>query len=248
METKTTKKELAGLSDPTFEAIVGGLFRFASESQAVSLLQRLSKNFQIHDEQEPITAGECPTLTMWIHDFSVTEEEREKGFTGHFARLIVQKLEGGKFTIVAEKLKLPLAKHPMKRLPKRRNPNYGHHLVRGATRGKVYETIEELRSQLLQMHEESPETTIPGQDKIYFMLYSRKTTPPLKKVKLKIAAVATGGYKLELTDYVKSHGSSDPAVQKPESETVGKFSSMVKLQRKKRTAIRKKKPATSSND
>jgi len=244
METKLSNKEVAGLNDPTIEAIVGGLFRFSRESQAVSLLQRLSKNFLISDDQEPVQPSGCPTLKIWIHGFSVTESEQEKGFLGHFARLTIKKLDGGKVTIVAEKISSSLSNHPMKKIPKRQNPNSGHRLVRAAARGKVYESIEQLRTEMLEMHEEFPETTIPGNDKILFMLYSRTSTPPLRKVRLSIAPISSGGYKLELADYIKKPNvthTNEQVANAPDAPKAGKFESMVKLQRKRRKPIKSKK-------
>lgn len=246
MKPKNTKLDIAGVDDPTFEAIVGGFFRFATESQALACLQRISKKFQINDAQDPIEPGHCPTLKLWIHGFSVTDEEHEKGFAGQFARLVIQKLETGKVTIIAEKITTPLNKHPVKRTQQRQNPNYGHKLVRAATRAKTFESLEELRHLLLQMHEDFPETTIPGKDKLYFMLYSRSTKPPLKKVRLCIAPVATGGYKLELTDYIKKHNTAESKDTSQPMQDEGKFSSMVRLQRKRKNRIKskKKKPTT----
>jgi hypothetical protein len=250
MEKKSSKKEIAGLTDPTIEAIVGGLFRFSRESQAVSLLQRLSRNFLISDDQDPVPLNGCPTLKLWIHGFSVTESEHEKGFIGHFARLKVKTLDGGKVTIVAEKISSPLANHPMKKAPKRQNPNGGHRLVRAAMRGKIYDSLEQLRTELLEMHEEFPETTIPGNDKILFMLYSRTSKPPLRKVRLSIVPVAAGGYTLELADYVKKPTvlHTDKQVENaPVAPKAGKFESMVKLQRKRRKPIKSKKTQKTSS-
>lgn len=242
MIKETPNKNFVGLDEPAIEAITAGLFRFAKASQAVTILQRLSRKFTICDDQEPIVASAPPTLKLWIHSFSLTEAEREKGYVGHFARLVITKLDSGKITIIAEKIQTPLNEHPIKNAPKRHNPNTGHPLVRAAARGKTFENIEQLRNALLQMHEEFPETTIPGQDKLYLMLYSRTSKPPLRKMRLTIIPAESGGFKLALSEQSKRKTVKvvPTAPETPKAEE-GKFASMVQLRRKGRKKIKSKK-------
>jgi hypothetical protein len=239
--SKKSKKRLATVQDPTLEAIVEGMFRFASESQAVSLMQRLSEQFQIAKDQDPVKLGECPSLTLWIRDYSVSKDEEAKGYKGNFARISVKKVAADKMTLVAEKVSLPINKHPASERPKRRHPNNGHPVIRAAQRNKVYPNIEQLRTELLKLHEEFPETSIPGRDKLHLLIYSRQVKPPIQKVTLKIVPVPEKGYKFELSENIKKEPTPIPkvaqaeAADKPAAPMVdGKFTSLVALQRKKK--------------
>ena len=92
------------------------------------------------------------------------------------------------------------------------------------------------------LHEEFPEISIPGADKVHLLVYVRESKPPVKKMTLSIAEVAEGGFKLVLADNVKVKKEQRPLpTASAEPKTVeGKFSSMVVLQQKKKS---KAKPA-----
>lgn len=248
---KKSKKRIASLQDPMLEAIEASMFRFERESQAVSLMQRLSQQFVISKDQDRIDVSKPPTLKLWVRGYRVTEEEQAKGFRGHFVKISVKTVEGGKVTLVGEKQEVALKLHPQKERPKFRHPNWGHPILRAAQRGKIYTDIELARTELLRLHEEFPETSIPGRDKVHLMIYSRESNPPIRKCTVRISAVAEQGFKLELTDNVKKREEEqarmpaiaplvegDAPVTAPEG---GKFTSMVALSRKKKP-VSKKKP------
>lgn len=248
---KKKKKRLASLQDPTIEAIAEGMFRFASESQAVSLMQRLSEQFAIADDQDLVKEGECPSLKIWVRDYDVTKDEAIKGYKGNFIHVRVKHVAGDKYTLAAEKISLPLKKHPFKERPQRRHPNNGHPVIRAAQRNKTYPAIEQARTLLLKMHEEFPETSIPGRDKLHVLLYSRQVRPPIRKITIRIVAAGEDSYKFEVSDNVRDMAEKDVAgkkASKPAAKTVkeddkmvdGKFTSMVALQRKKKVAKPKK--------
>ena len=243
MASKKSKKRLASIQDPTLEAITEGMFRFAAESQAVSLMQRLSEQFAIAKDQAPVVAGQIPSLTLWIRDYAVSKDETAKGFKGHFARVSVKKIAEDKFTLVAEKVNMPLQKHPQSERPKRRHPNNGHPVIRAAQRNKIYPEIEQARVELLKFHEEFPETSIPGRDKLHVLIYSRQFKPPIQKMTVRIVAVPEKGYKFELSENIKKEAPPVPKlVEQAKTEAApdnapkvdGKFTSLVALQRKKK--------------
>lgn len=248
---KKKKKRLASIQDPTIEAIADGLFRFAAESQAVSLLQRLSGQFAIARDQEPLKAGQCPTLILWIRDFGLTKEESAKGYQGHFAHIHVKPIAEDKYTLIAEKIKRPLPQHPHSQRPSRRHPNHGHPVIRAAQRNKLYPEIEQARMALLKMHEEFPETSIPGRDKLHALLFSRQYKPPIHKVTIRIVAAPGQGYRFELSDNIRKSASGDSrqviqddakaAAEETPKKIDGKFTSLVALQRKKRVVKPKSK-------
>jgi len=252
---KKSKKRLASLQDPTLEAIAEGMFRFAAESQAVSLMQRLSEQFQIAKTQELVKSGECPSLSLWIRDYAVSKDEIAKGYKGHFARISVKKIADDKFTLISEKQNIPLQQHPQKERPKRRHPNNGHPVIRAAQRNKLFAEIELARMELIKLHEEFPETSIPGRDKLHLMLYSREFKPPIHKVTVRIVAVPEKGFKFELSENLRKEPA--PSMQPPTVAAVassapkadapmvdGKFTSLVALQRKKKPIKPAAKPGS----
>ncbi len=245
MSDKKRKKHIASIENPTFEAITGGFFRFETEAQAVTLMQRLSEQFFISTDQEPLGPNGCPTLKIWIRGFDISPQEATKGYRGNYARIVIKKLPEARVTLIAEKIPTALKTHPRREQPKRRHPNNGHPLLRAVARGKAYTDIEQARMDLLHLHEEFPETSIPGRDKVHLLIYSRDFTPPIRKATLRIIPVSTGGYKLELTDNSrKVEAPPELEVNAPVPapvKTDGKFTSMVALQRKKKPAVKKPK-------
>ena len=242
MSGKERNKLIASLKDPTLEAIIAGRFRFGTPAQAVVVMDRIYKNFTISKDQNPIGPDNSPTLKLWISGFAVTDEEIKKGYKGNFAVITIKTADKGKFTLVAEKIVTELKQHPEKTRINKRHPDTGHPILRAATRGKMYPTIEAARQELQLLHEEFPEISIPGADKVHLLVYVRESKPPVKKMTLSIAEVAEGGFKLVLADNVKVKKEQRPLpTASAEPKTVeGKFSSMVVLQQKKKS---KAKPA-----
>ncbi len=251
------KKRIAHMQDPALEAIAEGLFRFEHITQAVSLLDRLGKQFVICKDQDPVSADTLPTLKLWIRGYNITDEEKAKGFRGHFAKLSIKKLDGNKITLIAEKLDIALRLHPQKERPKHRHPNWGHPILRAAERAKIYPAVELVRQELLRLHEEFPETSIPGRDKLHMMVYSRQANPPIKKVTIRIQPVGEQGFKLEVSDNIRKQetiaalaGVAPSAGSATVPEGVdsgavaaggGKFATMVALSRKKKKPAPRKK-------
>ena len=118
--------------------------------------------------------------------------------------------------------------------------------MRAAIKGKIYPQIELARKELELLHEEFPEITIPGADKLHLLMYVREEKPPVKKMTLRIEEVEGQGHRLKLTDNVKKKKTPLPPVVASAQATQpveGKFSSMVAMQRKKKLT-KPKKPAS----
>lgn len=247
MSAKERKKLIANLKDPTLEAIAAGRFRFGTPAQAVVVMERVYKNFATSKDQDPIGEDGRPSLKLWIRDFAVTDAEKAKGYKGNFAKITIQPTDKEKFTLVAEKIVSELKHHPEKTRVGKRHPDTGHPILRAAVRGKIYPTIEETRKELELLHEEFPEISIPGADKLHLLVYVREATPPVKKMTLRIAEVEGEGFKLTLADNVKKKKTPLPPVvasAQTKAPAEGKFSSMVAMQRKKKAVKPKKKPAS----
>src|SRR5579871_5730716 len=106
------QKRLATLRHPSIEAVADGLFRFAGEQQAIERMEAIRSRFIAAREQEEEVWP--PTLIFWIRGYAITKEEEEKGYQGNFARMRCE-MRGDKYTLVLDKLDIPLAKHPQKK-------------------------------------------------------------------------------------------------------------------------------------
>jgi hypothetical protein len=241
------KKLIANLNDPTLEAIAAGRFRFGTPAQALVVLERVYKNFATCKEQDPIGEDGRPSLKLWIRDFALTNEEKNKGYKGNFAKITIAPTDKEKFTLLAEKIVTQLKNHPEKTRVGKRHPDTGHPILRAAIRGKIYPAIEDARKELEMLHEEFPEISIPGADKVHLLVYVREETPPVKKMTMRIEEVEGQGFKLTLADNVKKKKEPMPPVvanAQTKAPVEGKFSSMVAMQRKKKAVKPKKKPVS----
>ncbi len=227
---KTPRKRAATIRNPTLEAIRHGLFRFDEEWQAVKRLEVLKSHFIVAKEQEENVWP--PSLTLWIRDYGVSEEEAKEGYRGHFARIVCQKMEDGKFTLTMEKQDVPLSRHPQKKRPPRSHPDWGHPILRRLHKEEVFATLEEARALLMQLHEQYPKTSIPGQNHLYIMIYRREKEPgklPVQKWKLVIETIPeSGGYRIAVRDNEKR------VTGTPETSPDGFFAARVKLSQRRK--------------
>jgi hypothetical protein len=239
-----TKPRIAAMHDPTIRAVVEGLFRLESEALALKKLAWVGKHFIRAREQDAVQEGEPSTLRLWIAGFAVTREEKAQGYRGHYARLAVAAIDGGRYTIRAEKLPVELARHPQKAPPKLTHPNRGHPVMRAVEAGKVYSSITSAREKLTRFHEEFSAVTTPGNDVLHVRLYNRNLLeggmPPIEKITIAIQPVAEGRVKLVIR---KPSARKKPEDKKKASESKGKFTAMLK-QRLPRKSHRKNPKST----
>jgi hypothetical protein len=246
---KNQVKKLATERNPNIEAAIKGLFSFETKDQAIERLNSIEGNFIVSAK---LPKDDDNSIKLWIRGYQIDKEEEKKGFLGNFAKLSIAETKEGKFTIKGEKQKIALKYHPQRKRPKRKHPDWGHPCLRLVKKEHVFETIEEAQNLLNQIHEDHPEVTIPSVNKLFVIIYSKATKPPVTKYVFEIKAAKEGGYFIAYTENnyqkkklptnktsdKKEDNSSSPVV-KGEQEPLGKgyFSSMVTLNRSKKDQI-----------
>ncbi len=232
--TPKSRHRYANALSVEIAAAVNGLYRFNTAEQAERKLQGIRRNFTIAREQEET---KLPSLTLWMRDFEVTEAEAASGGVGNFGCLMVEELEDGLYTITAYKREKPLKLHPVRRRPASRTPNWGHPILRSIKKGKQYPTLEEAQLELQALQMEYPDTTLPAQNKLFLMVFSRREDPknPIKKYVLEIENLQGGGFTISCAE----NDYKPRPVKVPETATAkektGHFASMVAVKRKKPT-------------
>ena len=203
---------------PTIEALVHGLYRYKDRAQALARFQSIAEHFVLSKEQ-PETTAENPACIFWIKGFGVTDDEVEKGFTGHFAQMEISTLSNGQFSLTAMKIDRPLTSHPQRKRPTSKHPNWGHPIMRAIKKGKIYTTIEAAQAELDQLHLEYPEVSIPGPAKLYIIIYEKREgiARPTHKIAIEIKTDDTGKFLLVARDNEKA---SKPASKRPPSAAV----------------------------
>ena len=132
---------------------------------------------------------------------------------------------------MAEKIEVPLDKHPEKERPKEAHPNWGHPVLRAVETAKKFDGIEIARAFLHSLHHEYPDATIPGKDEVHVMVYKRADEggSPIQKISLKVKPLADGGAKIMVMH--KRAKSKKPPVSKAVQPDEGKFTVMIKKSR-----------------
>lgn len=220
-------------------AVINGLFRFRDQAQAHGRLEKLRGQYTHVSERADWaeTPSDTPFLLLWIRNFELSEAEEQAGYLGHYARITCCQMadEDGLYSLQAEKIERPLKFHPQRKRPQARCPNWGHPVLRNIKKVKHYASLEEASGQLAQLHLEYPETTIPGVNKLYLMIFSREDSPsnPLGKYILEIVNEHGGGFTI-----VANKNEYKPRAVKTPSDTqvapLGHFSSMVALKQKRK--------------
>jgi len=238
MDTK--ERKYATIGNPTINAVIKQLYRFDSPEQAEARLVILKQNFvtsKVNKDNDFI---------VWLRGYEVSDEEVEKGFLGHFAQFICIKTEDNKYTIGAKKLDVPLDRHPQKKRPTRRHPDWGHQVLRDIKKRKIYFTLEDALEELQKLQIEYPEVSIPTDNGLLIMIYEKPQTEgdrPIHKYKFMIKPTQEGAFYITY----KSNEKVKVAIPKREEEQVegeeasakpkapaGYFTAMVSLKKKKR--------------
>lgn len=217
------KKAHAGTYSPVMEAVLGGLFHFNDIRDAKARLTYIRDTFLIPKEQPENT----DSVIVWIRDYALTEEEKNDGFKGNFAEISIVK-KGEHYTMQAVKLPLPLGKHPQKKRKAMSCPDWGHPVIRASQKGHVYHTLEEVQEHLAKMHADFPKVSIPGNNRLFIMIYRKPhdgVGQAVKKYILLIKAAPEGGFHIEVQENTKPEKPKDKA-------KIGKFTSRVALGKK----------------
>lgn len=221
------KPRIASVEDALILAAVRGYYHYDHEWQAEETLAKIHNDYLRSKESTP------EKVKLWVRGFNITKDEKAMHYRGNFALLAKVEAAGGKWSIRAEKIDVPLAKHPEKERPKERHPNWGHPVLRAVETGKLFDGLEIARAFLHSLHAEYPDATIPGKDVVHVMVYRRKDdeASPIEKISLKVKPQSDGGAKLVV---MKKKPKAKPLPnQTPpaELETKGKFTTLIKKSR-----------------
>jgi hypothetical protein len=198
-----TNRRPAYAEHPVVSAVIQGTIRVPTREKALHWLNILRTQFVISRAQEDATESANPTecVRLWIRGYALTEEDIQAGFRGHFALVRIVRLDSEHYTLVAEKLDMPLQKHPQKQRPPRKHPDWGHPILRAIRKGKVYETGEKARAELQRLAEEFPTISIrPNPDKLCIVVYTKRRTPPIEKIILRVVPTAGGEFTLDISE------------------------------------------------
>lgn len=247
-----SKLPYANVSNPHVNALVTGRYRFEHEGVAKQKMEFFRKSFIIAKQDATADIPESKdVLVMWIRDYAIASEELEQGFLGNYAFVTPEQMDNGIYTLACIKLECELKHHPRRTRKKTTLPNWGHPILRSVKKGKHYPTLEAIQAECDALHIEYPQTTIPGNNSLYLMIFDRKDDPkePAQKYVLNIVAnKEKGGFNFE---YKKNTFEGNLALPKESNVkkmqkdevtqlTSGYFASMVTLKRKKKSAIKPK--------
>lgn len=237
MSEKANKpnKHYAKVSHPLMEAVAHELFRFETMAQAVSRMQDFRDTYHLSRQQPE--QGKVPSIRLWVQDFQVEDAERQDGYCGHFAIITPGAMGDGKFCLTAVKDLTPVAQHPRKKFVQHKHPSWTHPIMQAIKRSKVFDDRETANNVLQQLHEEFPEVTVPGIDKLNVIMYERtkESRRPVKKYVLSVLEVKEGENAGKFTIDAQHNRRARPPKQKKE-ETRGRFTKML-AERKKRNPI-----------
>ncbi len=244
LDKKKKEKKYATIGHPTIHALVHGLYRFASDEQAKKLLAKLKNQFVFSNNNNVLGEGNrggveqvdghlAPSL-LWIRGFEVTKEEIDQGYVGHFALAASALLPDGKYTLKAYKLASELAIHPQRKRQQQQHPNWGHPILRDIKNKRVFDDVETAQNELIRLHTEFPEISIPSYEGLLVMVYEKAegVKSPIQKYKLEIKPIPEGGALIDFRRNVRKQKSKLPELATPE-QTQGYFTSMLIAKRKK---------------
>ena len=214
------KLKIASVTHPLIEAVVTEKFDFDSHDQAFKQLRSIRRQFIIlptdiaeglngsddkdAENKDPLQhpSSRSESVVLWIKGYAITRDEEKAGCLGNVAQImtreIVRRTESGesetRYSLFAEKIALPLEDHPQRKEPKRQHPNWAHSVLRSVRQGKVYNTPDEARKVLETFHREFSGVSIPGQDKLGIIVYSRSKERelPIQKIVLRIVMLDEG--------------------------------------------------------
>ncbi len=243
------QRKYATILHPTIEAVVHALYRYPTHAKAAERLAQVRQHFVLAKDQ-PESPPDHPRILLWIKGYEVTPTEADQGFSGHYAELTVTTTDKGLFTISASKVLRPLASHPQKKRPKARHPNWGHPVMRAVKKQKRYATLEEATAELELLHTEFPEVSIPGQGKLFIIIYEKREAGarPTHKIALELKTHPAGGYiicwrdnqKITRPSSKQPPGTAETAAANTDPQ--GYFTSMVALGKLRKRRSNAKRP------
>ncbi len=228
MEEKKPKKMLANAKSPIIDAVIHQRYAFATKQDAVKKIQSISEKFVKSTLAESV-AADC--VVLWIRDYQLTAEEIKVGCIGNYALLYPDKTPDGKFTVSARKLTIEVGRHPQRKRQKSKHPDWGYWVLRRVKKNWRYGSIDEAYADLMQLAEDFPEVSIPGQNKLYTIVY-RKTDDdslPLFRIVLEVEALPEGGFTITCKENTfkreNKPGKEQTGAGEQPAEPMGKFAS-----------------------
>lgn len=206
-----TKKNYAFADHETVQAMLHSLFRFQTLEQAQMITNKFAEEFTLAPKMsDPL---DKKSFVLWVHNLELTEKEKKEGFVGNFAKITMHQIPSGKWTMTLTKMDVPLRKHPMRKPVPRRHPNMGHPVMRAASRNKVFPTMQDAAAQLMSLHEEFPEISVPGLNKLKIMTYvkAEKGKSPVQRLELCVIKKDEGHYVIEIRQNARKVLAPKPA-------------------------------------
>ena len=220
---KENKERYARVGHPKIESIVNGVCKFNTRSDALERLNIISVMFTMR-RQEPGEEERIEYELLWIRDFEVTEEERDKGYMGNYARIQYEEHEGKHYLFIKKEI-VELKYHPRRKRPKNPMPNWGHPKLRFFDQGakRIYKsTIEEAKEHMQSLAEEYPKCSVMTDEmKLFIQIFSRKEDPkkPVQKWIIRAARdESERPYLFIERNFYESHAPVFNNVEKPDLE------------------------------
>lgn len=233
------KKRFANIKDAMIQAVTGGHYSFASEQQAKTQLGILKSHYFI--SKHPDHKDTDSACTLWVRDYEVTDEQRQKGALGNFLKVSCVKTAPNAYGFFVKKVDIDLSVHPQRKRILQRHPNWGHPILRSIEKKRVYPSVENAQAELTLLQQEYPHAAIPGPGKLYLMVFGRGEDDKkrVRKYTLEIKMAENGGYIIDCqlnADKPKKPVKRrllPPSTDAPK-ETVGKFTAKLALKRNKK--------------
>ncbi len=231
------KKALAHARHPIIDAVIKMRYTFSNYEDALDKIIYLEKRFVKSTLSESVTPD---TTVMWIRGYELSEKEENDGYTGHYALISPEQTPDKKYTLVARKLEIELAKHPQRKRKKSKHPDWGFWVLRRVQKGWRYDSVEEAYKDLMAIAEDFPEVSIPSANKLFTIIY-RKTTDdslPLFRVVLEVEALREGGFTITCKENThRAANKTKEVLPDEEAEPIGRFASMVSLKKNRKKNI-----------
>ncbi len=211
------QKTYAFVEHETIQAMVHSLFRFQTLEQAQMITNQFAEEFLLAPKMfDPL---DKKTVVLWVYNLEVTDKEKKEGYLGNFGKITMHQLDSGKWTLTLAKLPVPLRKHPKRKPVPRRHPNMGHPVLRAASRNKTWPTMQDASAQLMGLHEEFPEISVPGLNKLKIMTYVRaeKGKSPVQRLELVVVKKDEGIYAIEIRQNLRK-APARPATPAPAAQ------------------------------
>lgn len=198
MAKKDEKKYYAFFEHETVQAMLHSLFRFQSAMQAQLVSNRFADEVILAPKMSD--PKDRKAIILWVRDLDVTPEQRKLGYLGNFGKISLLKLPNGKWTLSMVRIDVPISKHPLYVKVARRYPNSGHPLLRAASRNKTWPSMSAAFAALMELHEEYPEVSVPGVNRLKIMTYKKteKGRPPVQRLELSVVKRDEGVYGINI--------------------------------------------------